>query len=126
MDLVQQLINQLGVNAEQAQGGIGALLKTAKEQISPETFAEISKLLPQANDWIKVVPSSGGGLGGMLGGMLGGNLGTLAKIASQFTALGIAGDKMAPFAKLAFEFLQKNLPETAKAELAKVVSQFSK
>ncbi|NQD35839.1 DUF2780 domain-containing protein [Permianibacter sp. IMCC34836] len=126
MDLVQLLVSQLGVNAQQAQGGVGALLKVAKEQVTPATFGEIGKLLPQAADWMKVVPSSGGGLGGMLGGMLGGNLGTLAKIASQFQALGIDADQLAPFAKTAFEFLQKNLSGEAKDEISKLVSQFLK
>ncbi len=68
----------------------------------------------------------GGGLGGMLGGMLGGNLGNLAKIASQFDALGIDASKLAPFAKTALDFLQKNLSGDAKNEIAKLVSQFIK
>lgn len=126
MDLVQLLTSQLGVNTQQAQGGIGALLKAAKEQVSPATFGEIGKLLPQANEWMKAVPSGGGGLGGMLGGMLGGNLGNLAKIAGQFQALGIDADKLAPFAKTALDFLQKNLSGDAKNEIAKLVSQFLK
>lgn len=126
MDLVQLLVSQLGVNSQQAQGGVGALLKAAKEQVSPETFGEIGKLLPQAAEWMKAVPSGGGGLGGMLGGMLGGNLGNLAKIASQFDALGIDASKLAPFAKTALDFLQKNLSGDAKNEIAKLVSQFIK
>ncbi|MFZ5843929.1 MAG: DUF2780 domain-containing protein [Pseudomonadota bacterium] len=126
MDLIQLLTSQLGVNAQQAQGGVGALLKAAQEQVSPATFGEIGKLLPQAADWMKAVPSSGGGLGGMLGGMLGGNLGTLAKVASQFSALGIDSNKLAPFAKLALDFLQKNLSGDAKNEISKLVSQLLK
>lgn len=126
MDLIQLLTSQLGVNAQQAQGGVGALLKAAQEQVSPATFGEIGKLLPQAADWMKAVPSSGGGLGGMLGGMLGGNLGTLAKVASQFSALGIDSNKLAPFAKLALDFLQKNLSGDAKNEIGKLVSQLLK
>ncbi|MFN4292273.1 MAG: DUF2780 domain-containing protein [Permianibacter sp.] len=126
MDLIQMLTSQLGVNAQQAQGGVGALLKAAQEQVSPATFGEIGKLLPQAADWMKAVPSSGGGLGGMLGGMLGGNLGTLAKVASQFSALGIDSNKLAPFAKLALDFLQKNLSGDAKNEISKLVSQLLK
>lgn len=130
MDLIQLLTSQLGVNSQQAQGGVGALLKAAQEQVTPATFGEIGKLLPQASEWMKAVPSGGGGLGGglggMLGGMLGGNLGTLAKVASQFSALGIDSSKLAPFAKLALDFLQKNLSGEAKNEIAKLVSQFVK
>ena len=126
MDLIQLLTSQLGVNTQQAQGGVGALLKAAQEQVSPATFGEIGKLLPQASTWMGAVPSGGGGLGGMLGGMLGGNLGTLAKVAGQFSALGIDANKLAPFAKLALDFLQKNLSGDAKNEIAKLVSQFLK
>ena len=126
MDLIQLLTSQLGVNSQQAQGGVGALLKAAQEQVTPATFGEIGKLLPQANDWMKAVPSGGGGLGGMLGGMLGGNLGTLAKVASQFSALGIDSSKLAPFAKLALDFLQKNLSGEAKDEISKLVNQLLK
>ena len=126
MDLIQLLTSQLGVNSQQAQGGVGALLKAAQEQVTPATFGEIGKLLPQASEWMKAVPSGGGGLGGMLGGMLGGNLGTLAKVASQFSALGIDSNKLAPFAKLALDFLQKNLSGDAKNEISKLVSQLLK
>jgi len=126
MDLVQLLVSQLGVNTQQAQGGVGALLKIAQEQVSPATFAEIDQLLPQAAEWMKAVPLGGSGLSGMLGGMLGGKLANLAKIASQFQALGIDVSQLAPFAKTALEFLQKNLSGEAKTEISKLVNQFLK
>lgn len=123
MDLVQTLISQLGVNAQQAQAGVGALLKLTKTQVSAATFADIGKLLPQADDWMAAVPASSG-LGGMLGGMLGGKLGSLATITSQFQALGIDAQKLAPFAKLALAFLQTNLTGEARAEVDRLVNQF--
>ncbi len=125
MDLIQLLISQLGVNEQQAKGGLGALLKTAQGKLSSGSFSEIEKLLPNIAELLRAAPSSGGGLGA-LGGLLGGQMGELAKLAGQFSSLGLNQSQIAPFAKLVFEFLSQHLPPDAKNELVKLAQTFIK
>jgi hypothetical protein len=125
MDLIQLLVSQLGINEQQAKGGLGAILKTAQGKLSSGSFDEIGKVLPNISDLIKAAPAASGGLGA-LGGLLGGNMGELAKLAGQFSAIGLNQSQMAPFAKLAFEFLSSKLPPQAKDELVKLAESLMK
>lgn len=125
MDLIQLLISQLGVNEQQAKGGLGALLKTAQGKLSSGSFSEIEKLLPNIAELLRAAPASGGGLGA-LGGLLGGQMGELAKLAGQFSSIGLNQSQIAPFAKLVFEFLSQKLPPDAKNELIKLAQSFIK
>ena len=38
MDLIQQLMQQVGVSQDQAEGGVGLLLNTAKDKLSGGDF----------------------------------------------------------------------------------------
>ncbi len=125
MELIQLLISQLGINEQQAKGGLGAILKTVQSKLSSGSFDEIGKVLPHMNDLIKAAPAASGGLGA-LGGLLGGNMGELAKLAAQFSSIGLNQSQMAPFAKLAFEFLSQKLPPQAKEELVKLAQSLMK
>lgn len=125
MDLIAQLVQQLGVNNKQAEGGLGALLQLAQQHVSGGTFAEILKLLPQARQLMQGAPQAGG-LGGMLGGLMGGKMADFAKLSGQFQSLGMDTGTLSSFARLALGFLEKNLQGNAGAEVKALVDKYLK
>ncbi len=125
MELIHLLMTQLGINEQQAKGGLGAILQLAQSKLSPATVTEIQTLLPMLAELLKAAPASGGGLGA-LGGLLGGHMAELAKLAGQFSQLGMAQSQLAPFAKTAFDFLSTHLPPHAKDELVKLAQSLKK
>lgn len=104
MDLVQELVGKLGISADQAKGGVGLLLDTARSQLGESDYADLKSAVPNAEDMLAAAPNmaSGntgaagmlGGLGGMLGGSssggggLGGALGGMLGDAVEGTQLG--------------------------------------
>lgn len=83
MDLVNELIGKLGISADQAKGGIGLLLNTARDQLGEADYAEVQAQIPDADDMLAAAPnvSTGntgtagmlGGLGDLMGGLSGGD-----------------------------------------------------
>ena len=111
MDLLEKLMNELGLSEEQAVGGAGLLFKLAREKIDPSDFAKIAGLLPMLNEWISKAPEGSlmkslGGFASVLGGK-GSDMGLLAQVAGGFSQLGISKDKITPFVKLLGGHLQE-------------------
>ncbi len=112
MNLVEMLVDNLGVDDNQAKGGTGLLLGLAKDQLSGGDFGKIADMIPGADDMMSAAPKSSG-LGGMLGGlgsMLGGkagNLGQLAALAGGFSKLGLDTDMVQKFVPVVMDYLQK-------------------
>jgi hypothetical protein len=69
MELIQQLISNLGINEEQAKGGAGLLFNLAKEKLGSGEFQQIAGKVPGVTDLLKAAPESGGGMMGALGSM---------------------------------------------------------
>ena len=67
MELVQQLIQSLGVNEDQAKGGAGLLLKLAREKLGGGDFAKVAQALPEAENLIQEAPEAGGLAGAVKG-----------------------------------------------------------
>ena len=111
MDLIEELVSQLGVNKDQAQGGAGLLFKMAKEHLGSGDFGKIAAVVPQVSDWIGQAPESGklagalGGLAGAFGGKAAG-LGKLAELAGGFSSLGLDKSKIDDFGSIVLNFLK--------------------
>ena len=80
-DLIQNLTSQLGVNSDQAEGGIGLIANMAKDKLGGD-FSQITEKFPEIANMMSKAPaageaSEGGGMGGMLG--------------SAMSALGVSG-----------------------------------
>jgi hypothetical protein len=116
MDLVQEISSKLGVDANQAKGGAGLLLKLAQEHLGPD-FDKVCSQFPMINDLIKAAPTqtaggAGGGLMGAIGGMLGGMggkvgaFGDLAKLTDQFSALGLTPDMIVKYGQTIIGFVR--------------------
>ncbi len=120
MELIEQLVSQLGVTNEQAEGGVGALLKMAQEKLSDGDFSQVGELIPGLDDLIGKAPeaAAGGGDGGGLMGAIGGvaeamgmgdaadKLGDLSSLSAIFEQLGLDTEMIAKFAAAVMEFLK--------------------
>jgi hypothetical protein len=56
MELIEQLVSQLGVNEDQAKGGTGLLLNLAKDKLSGADFGQVSNLIPGADSLMGDAP----------------------------------------------------------------------
>ncbi|MCJ8280045.1 MAG: DUF2780 domain-containing protein, partial [Rivularia sp. ALOHA_DT_140] len=70
MELVQQLVSNLGVQEDQAKGGAGLILKLAQDKLGGEEFAKVASAIPGSDVLFGSGPSqdAGGGMMGALGG----------------------------------------------------------
>ena len=117
MELVQQLVSNLGVQENQAKGGAGLILKLAQDKLGGGEFAKVASAIPGSDMLLGSAPSeeSGGGmmgaLGGMAAGMMGGgqgaNLGSLMSLAGGFSKLGMDGNMVTKFFPIILNFVQQ-------------------
>jgi len=111
MELIEQLVKNLGVSEDAAKGGSGLLFKMAKEKLGSGDFSKVSNALPGIDDLISSAPESGGMLGGLgklasgLGGGAG-QLGDLAGLAGGFSKLGLDSGMIGKFIPIILSFAQ--------------------
>jgi hypothetical protein len=125
MELLDNLVQHLGVNEEQAKGGTGLILKMAKEKLDGEDFQQISNIVPDTDDMIKTAPESSGiagAIGGLVSGLGGsaGKMGDLAKLAGGFSKLGLNKDMVGKFLPEVISFAESKGGDTVKNILQKV------
>ncbi len=135
MDLINQLTQQLGINQQQASGGLGLLMGMAKEKLGGD-FGALAQHVPGIEGLISSAPKPdagaavGGGLGGALGavgGLLGGKaggalgqLGSFAALAGGFKQLGLDSSMIGKFAPIITTFLQSKGGDVAKGLIERV------
>ena len=116
-DLIGMVTSGLGINNQQATGGLGALFKTAQGQLSADDFGTIASAVPNMDQLLGAAPKveSGGTTGGLLSqaGSLGKALGGADYLNSAFGKLGLSPDQIAPLADIAVQYLQGTSPEAA-------------
>lgn len=127
MNLVEQIIQQLGVSKEQAEAGLGLILKLAKDKLGAD-FSQVSNVIPEANNLVDAAPSeeksAGGGLLGMLVDKVGlGGLGKLTDLAASFQKLGLDMDKLQEFVKTILAFVESKGGTVVKDLLNKVLAK---
>ena len=131
-DLIAQLTAGLGINEEQAKGGLGSILSFAKDKLTQPEFSQVKDVLgsSEAEDAMGLASSKaesdGGGLFGAVAGLAGGlggalgNLGNLASVAKGFKAFGLDADMIAKFLPIAIGFLNAKGGEGVVGLLRKV------
>jgi hypothetical protein len=123
MDLIQELVKQVGVSETQAKGGAGMLLKLAQSHLSGTETSALANAIPNLNDLIKQTPSSSGaaGLLGALASKMGaGQLGDLASMAGGLSSLNIDKETIAKFVPVILNFLKSQ----GHPELAALIGKF--
>jgi hypothetical protein len=124
MELVEQLVKNLGVSEEAAQGGSGLLFKMAQEKLGSEDFSKVANVIPGIDGLMQSAPESGGVLGGIgklasgLGGGAG-QLGNLASLAGGFSKLGLDGSMIGKFIPIILSFVQSKGGDVAMKLLEK-------
>jgi hypothetical protein len=129
MDLIQQLTSNLGVQEDQAKGGVGLLLKLAQDKLGAGEFSQVADAIPGANDMMSSAPDSGGGIAGTIGGIasaLGGSkaegLGDLASLAAGFSQLNLDTSQIGQFVPVLLSFVQGQGGDGVKGILEKVLN----
>jgi len=125
MELVDQLVEQLGISSDQAQGGIGILLGLAREKMGAENFSQLTDAVPDLAGMEESVPpaassSSLGGLAASIGGGLG-KLGQIGRLSEMFSSIDLKGDMVGRFLPIVLSFVQAKGGDTAKQLLAGVL-----
>ena len=125
MELLDNLVQNLGVNEEQAKGGAGLILKMAKDKLGGEDFQKISDVVPDTDDMIKTAPE-GGGIAGAIGGLVSGlggsvgKMGALASLAGGFSKLGLDKEMVGKFVPEILSFAESKGGGSVKSILEKV------
>jgi hypothetical protein len=126
MELVDQLVKNLGVSEEAAKGGSGLIFNMAKEKLGAGDFGKIASALPGITDLMKSAPESGGVLGGIgklasgFGGGAG-QLGNLASLAGGFSKLGLDSGMIGKFIPIILSFAQSKGGDVVKSLLQKAL-----
>ena len=126
--LVELLTQQLGVTQPQAEGGAGAIFSTAKQNLSPEEYSQVSDKVPEATTLLDAAPEpepeSTGGVAGSLGGVssaLGGGsdigkaaqaAGSMNSLSESFSSLGMSPDMVGKFTPIVLDYAKSKGGET--------------
>lgn len=111
-DLVGTVMSQLGLNQNQAEGGLGSLLSLAQSTLGNESFAPIAAAIPGADMLLGAAPQadSGSGMSGLLSqaGDLGASLQGGAQVYDAFEKLGISKQLAMPMVDIVKGYLDTN------------------
>ena len=126
MELVQQLVQGLNIEEEQAKGGSGLIFKMAKEKLGDGEFAQVANAVPGVTNLIGAAPQGGAGLAGAIGGLAGamgggGQVANIAALAGGFGQLGLNPGMATQFVPIILSFVQNKGGDGVKNILAGVL-----
>jgi len=126
MGLVSTLVNKLGVTESQAQGGSGAIFKTAESRMSKDDYKQLKDEVPEVDSLQKFAPESKpsmlGSAASALGGKTGSSLGGATDLLSSFDSLGMDKDMLGKFTPVIYDYVKKNGSEMVMGLLQKALS----
>jgi len=96
--LLGMLTGKLGVSADQAEGGIGSMLKLAQEKLTAGDFDQVAAVIPGAQKYLDKAKSLGA---------YSGALGNLAGLNGALSKLGIPPETAAKFLPMVTDFVGK-------------------
>ena len=131
MELIEQLVGNLGIQEEQAKGGAGLLFQLAKDKLGEGEFAQVADCVPGMSSLLQAAPASSSGGGGMmsaLGGLassaLGGQasgIGDLLTLAGSFSKLDLSSDMIGKFVPIILSYVQSQGGDGVKGLLEQVL-----
>ena len=121
LDMIPLLTSSLGVDKNQAEGGLGSLFGYAKEQLSSDESSQLSSVLPGLDSLIGMAPKAEAtseqqsGIGGLLStaAQYNDSLKGIDQLNQQFQALGLKPEMISQFANTAMQYL--NSPQGKQA-----------
>jgi hypothetical protein len=126
MELVEELVKNLGVSQDAAKGGSGLIFQMAKERLGAGDFGKVASAMPEINGLMASAPEAGGVLGGIgklasgFGGGAG-QLGSLASLAGGFSKLGLDSGMIGKFIPIILSFAESKGGDVVKSLLAKAL-----
>lgn len=112
LGLVNVLVDQLGINSQQAMGGAGSIFSLVRQRMSPADFMQLSGSVPDMDQYLSAVPQSPdssstwlGTAAGLMGDQANG-LGSLATLAGSFKTLGMDTNMISQFVPVVLEYVQ--------------------
>jgi len=110
VNLIERLMEELGVTRQQAEGGAGLLLGFAQKKLSSDQFVEAADSIPAISDIIGKAPRGEIAMGRPLWAMLSrlfGGLGGLYVLAGAFDGLGLDKLQLRKFVEVLLEHFRK-------------------
>jgi hypothetical protein len=111
-ELIQRLIRDLGVDKNQARGGLVALLRAGEQNLKPADFKTLLADLPGADKLLRSAPppsplsSIAGGLGSLLGSRS--SAGRWAGLAASFSELGVDLATAKKFGPIVMDYVREH------------------
>ncbi len=132
LDMIPLLTSSLGVNKNQAEGGLGSLLGYAKDQLSSTESSQLSSALPGLETLVGMAPTvepkneQQSGIGGLLStaAQYNDSLKSIDQLNQQFQALGLEPEMIGQFANTAMQYLNSTQGQQAGALLKQGLSAF--
>ena len=113
MGLVSMLVSKLGVTEKQAEGGAGAIFKTAQSRMTESDYKELSDSVPEADALQSSAPKPSAsqglvsGAASMLGGKPGSSLEGGAGLLSSFKDLGMDSEILGKFTPVVYDYVKE-------------------
>jgi len=113
MGLVSMLVDKLGVTEKQAEGGAGAIFKTAEKRMPESDYKQLSDSVPEADSLQSAAPAPAANKGligsatSMLGGKAGSSLGDSADLLSSFKELGMDKEMIGKFTPVIYDYVKE-------------------
>lgn len=95
---IGKLATGLGMSTEQAQAGVGAMLKLSQARLDPAEYAKIAAVVPRADEYMA--------LAGRLGAYQGA-VPTAAGLSGAFDKLGITPEQVSKFVPAVTDYVSK-------------------
>ena len=131
-ELIGSIIKNVGVNQDQAEGGLGAILTLAKDKLGEDGFSKIAGAVGGTDGLMEKFSSlsggdsaSGGGLGGMLSSATSAlgiktDLGGIASMVGALSSLDLDLGTLKKFAPVVSNFLESK----GHGDIASKISSF--
>jgi Protein of unknown function VcgC/VcgE (DUF2780) len=103
-ELVEQLVGELAITPNQAEGAAATLFNQAKGKLSVDDFAKVAAAVPNMEGLLKAAPAAAKGADLLAGA--GGALGAAAATASTLSKLGIKPETIVKVAPAVVKFVQ--------------------
>lgn len=116
-ELVDILVNQLGIDSRQAKGGVGSILALVQQRMDPIDFMRLSNSVPNIDQYLSAVPASTSSISWFsspesLQGQQGPGSDRQTVLESSFERLGMNADMISRFTSIVLQYVQaQNGPE---------------
>lgn len=121
--LVGMLTSSLGVNTEQASGGMGSIFNYVKDNVSTEQFSQLAKSIPGVDSLVSQIPDLSGASADSSSSLTGlldkaseysDSLKSINAVTQQFEALGLKPEMISSFISGAQSYLDTDQGQEAK------------